>query len=125
MKYNVTLKNKVYEVEVERGEAILINVSDVVAATPVAIPASPAAAPAPAAPAGNLAGEAVNAPMPGTVLQVKVNVGDAVKAGQVLVVMEAMKMEAEIPAPRDGTVAHIVVSKGASVNTGSPLLTLS
>ena len=125
MKYNVTLKNKVYEVEVERGEAILINVSDVVAAAPVAIPASPAAAPAPAAPAGKLAGEAVNAPMPGTVLQVKVNVGDAVKAGQVLVVMEAMKMEAEIPAPRDGTVAHIVVSKGASVNTGSPLLTLS
>lgn len=129
MKYNVTLNSKVYEVEVERGEAILVSVQDVQVAAPVAAPvaAAPvavAAAPAPAAGAA-LTGEPVKAPMPGTILQVKVNVGDAVKAGQVVVVLEAMKMENEIPAPRDGTVSQILVSKGGSVDTGAPLLTLA
>lgn len=128
MKYNVTLNSKIYEVEVERGEAILVSVQDVqvaapVAAAPVAM-APVAAAPAPAAGAA-LAGEPVKAPMPGTILQVKVNVGDAVKAGQVVVVLEAMKMENEIPAPRDGTVSQILVSKGGTVDTGAPLLTLA
>ncbi len=128
MKYNVTLNSKIYEVEVERGEAMLVSVQDVQVAAPVAAPAAApvAAAPAAAPAAGPaLTGEAVKAPMPGTILQVKVNVGDAVKAGQVLVVLEAMKMENEIPAPRDGTVSQILVSKGGAVDTGAALLTLA
>ncbi len=131
MKYNVTLKGKVYEVEVERGEAILVNVADAVVAAPAPIAAAPvAAAPAaapvaaPAAAGAALTGEAINAPMPGTILQVKVAPGQGVKAGQVLIVLEAMKMENEIVAPRDGTVAQVVVSKGSTVDTGAPLLSL-
>lgn len=127
MKYNVTLKGKVYEVEVERGEAILVSVNDVVApvaAAPVPIAAAaPAAAPAPAG--GALSGEAITSPMPGTILKINVNPGDAVKSGQVLMVLEAMKMENDIVAPRDGTVAQIAVSKGATVETGTPLMSLA
>ncbi len=127
MKYNVTLKNKVYEVDVERGEAILVNISDVKVAAPVAVAAAPAAAAAaPAAPAGAaLAGEVIKSPMPGVILNVKVAVGQAVKAGQVMLILEAMKMENEIVAPRDGQIAQIAVSKGASVDTGAPLLSLA
>lgn len=128
MKYNVTLNNKIYEVEVERGEAILVNVLEAkaqapAAAAPVAAPAPVASAPAPVA--GALSGEPVTSPMPGAILKVNVNVGDSVKAGQVLVVLEAMKMENEIPAPRDGKVAQLLVSKGSTVDTGAPLLTLA
>lgn len=128
MKYNATLNNKVYEVEVEKGEAILVNVADVQVAAPVAA-APVAAAPAAAAPvpaAGpTLSGEVVKAQMPGTILNVKVSVGDQVKSGQVLVVMEAMKMEIEVMAPRDGQVAQIAVTKGAAVDTGASLLSLA
>ena len=129
MKYNVTLKDKIYEVEVERGEAILVNIADVQVAAPAApaaapVAAAPAAAPAPAAGAA-LTGEPVTAPMPGTVLSIKVNVGDMVKAGQVVAVLEAMKMENDIPAPRDGKVAQILAPKGTTVDTGAPLLTLA
>jgi glutaconyl-CoA decarboxylase len=129
MKYNVTLKGKVYEVEVERGEAILVNVADVAVAAPVAAPVAVAAAPvvaAAAAPAaGPITGEPVESPMPGTILKINVNAGDVVKAGQVLVVLEAMKMENDIPAPRDGRVAQVLVSKGSTVDTGAPLVTLA
>lgn len=129
MKYNVTLKGKVYEVEVERGEAILVNVADAVVAAPAPVAAAaPVAAPVAAsvaAPVANLTGEAIKAPLPGTILQVRVAAGEAVKAGQVLVILEAMKMENEIVAPRDGTVAQVVTSKGSTVETGSPLLTLA
>ncbi|MCD8139544.1 MAG: biotin/lipoyl-binding protein [Planctomycetaceae bacterium] len=130
MKYNVTLKGKVYEVEVERGEAILVNVAEAVApvaAAPVAVAAAApaAAAPAPAAATGPVTGDAINSPMPGTVLKVNVNVGDMVKAGQVVMVLEAMKMENDIPAPRDGKVAQIIAAKGTTVDTGAPLLTLA
>lgn len=128
MKYNVTLKGKVYEVEVERGEAILVNVADVQVAAPVAAPVAVAVAAAPAAapaPAGvSLSGEVIKAPMPGTILNVKVAPGQAVKAGDILVILEAMKMENEIVAPRDGQVAQIAVSKGNTVDTGAPLLSL-
>jgi glutaconyl-CoA decarboxylase len=126
-KYNVTLNNKVYEVEVEKGEAILVNVADVQVAAPVAAAPVAAAAPAAAAPAAGpaLAGEAVKAPMPGTILAVKVAVGEAVKKDQVLVIMEAMKMEVEVKAPRDGSVAQIATSKGAAVETDAPLLSLA
>ena len=130
MKYIVTLNGKNYEVEVENTQATLLSVTDVPAPAQAA-PAQPQtqAQPAPEAaassPAVTAAGEAVRAPMPGTIVGVKVSQGSAVKKGQVLVVLEAMKMENEIVAPRDGTVAQILVSQGASVETNAVLAVLS
>ena len=126
MKYKVTLNGRTYEVEVNNGQAILLDEYEAVApvAAPVAAPAAvPAAAPA-AAPAVTGAGEAVNAPMPGTILKVNVSQGQAVKEGDVLCVLEAMKMENEIMAPKSGTVTQVVVSKGSSVNTGDALVVI-
>ena len=132
MKYKVTLNGRTYEVEVEAGKAMLLDEYEAVvptaapAAAPVAAaPAAAAPAAAPAAAAVTAAGEAVNAPMPGTILKVNVAQGQAVKAGTVLCVLEAMKMENEIMAPKDGTVAQVVVSKGASVNTGDALVVIA
>ena len=132
MKYKVTLNSKVYEVEVEEGTAMLVDEYEAYvpapAPAPVAAAPVPAAAPAPApapAAAPQAAGEVVASPLPGTVLQVKVSAGEAVKAGQLLLVIEAMKMENEILAPRDGTVAQVVAAKGATVNTGDALVVLS
>lgn len=131
MKYKVTLNGKTYEVEVEHGKAVLLDEYEALApapaaAAPTAAPvAAPAAAPAPAAPVNLAAGETVAAPMPGNILRVEVNQGDTVKAGQLLVVLEAMKMENEIVAPKDGTVAQVVTSKGAVVDTGSPLVIIA
>ena len=133
MKYKITLNNRIYEVEVEAGKAMLLDEYEavapaapapVVAAAPVAAaaPAAPAAAAAPAAPAVTGAGEAVTAPMPGTIVKVNVAQGQAVKAGDVLCVLEAMKMENDITAPKDGTVTQVVTAKGASVSTGDPLV---
>ena len=126
MKYKVTLNGRTYEVEVQAGKAILLDEYDAVA--PVAAPvAAPAAAPAPAvaaAPVITGTGEAVNAPMPGTILKVNVTQGQAVKEGQVLCVLEAMKMENEIMAPKAGTVTQVVTAKGASVNTGDALVVI-
>ena len=135
MKYNVTLNGKIYEVDVTESDAIVTGVSQVpfvaAAPAPVAAPAAapavaPAAAPAeaPAAPvaAAPVAdGTQVKAPMPGTILAVKKNVGDAVKAGDVIVVLEAMKMENDIVAPCDGTVKSINAPKGTTVNTDDVL----
>ena len=129
MKYKVTLNGRTYEVEVEAGKAMLLDEYEAIA--PAAPATAPAAAPAPvaapsAAPAASLAaGEPVTAPMPGVVLKVQVQQGQAVKAGQVLVILEAMKMENEIVAPKDGTVAQIVAAKGASVESGAPLVILA
>ena len=133
MKYKVTLNNRVYEVEVEAGEAMLLDEYEALAPAapaPAAPPAPPAPAAAPAAPAPAAApvvtgaGEPVNAPMPGTILKVNVTQGQAVKSGDVLCILEAMKMENEIMAPKDGTVTQVVVSKGATVDTGAPLLVI-
>ena len=132
MKYKITLKGKTYEVLVEQGEAIIEDEYDYVppvapvAAAPVVAPAAAPAPAAPAAPAGGqvAAGTRVDSPLPGNVLDVKVSVGQAVKAGQVLVIIEAMKMENEVAAPCDGVVKQIVASKGAVVATGDALLVI-
>ena len=125
MKYKVTLNGRTYEVEVEHGKAMLLDEYEAIAPAPVAAaPVAAAPAAAPAAPAVTGAGEAVNAPMPGNILKVNVQNGQAVKAGQVLVVLEAMKMENEIMAPKDGTVTQVLVSKGSTVDTGAPLVVI-
>ena len=131
MKYKVTLNSKVYEVEVEEGAAMLIDDHEAhvpapaAPAAPAPVPAAAPVAAAPAAPSPTAAGETIPAPLPGTVLAVKVAAGESVKAGQVLVVIEAMKMENEILAPHDGTVVQVVTAKGAAVDTGAPLVVLS
>ena len=132
MKYKITLNGRTYEVEVEAGKAMLLDEYEAivpsapaapVAAPVTAAPAAPAAAPV-AAPAVTGAGEAVNAPMPGTILKVNVTQGQAVKEGDVLCVLEAMKMENDIIAPKSGTVTQVVTSKGASVSSGDPLVVI-
>lgn len=133
MKYKVTLNNRVYEVEVEEGTAMLVDEYELAApaapapvAAPVAVAAAPvAAAPAAAAPVAVAGGEPVKSPMPGNILKINVAPGQAVKEGDVLIVLEAMKMENDVVAPRDGTVAQIVVSKGAVVETGTTLVVLA
>ena len=128
MKYKVTLNKHVYEIEVEMGEAMLVDEYDAVApaapAAPTAVPAAPAA-PA-AVPAAALAsGEVVKAPMPGNILKINVAPGQKVEEGDVLIVLEAMKMENEIVATKAGTVAQVAVSKGAVVETGTPLVVIA
>lgn len=127
-KFNVTVNGQAYEVEVEEvGGAP--TAAPVRAAAPVAAPvaAAPVAAAAPAAKAAPavVGGEPVKAPMPGNILDVKVKAGDKVTTGQALCVLEAMKMENEIPAPHDGVVAQVVVTKGATVEAGDVLVTLA
>lgn len=128
MKYKVTLNNRVYEVEVEMGQAMLIDEYDAVApaapAAPTAVPAAPAAPVA--VPAAALAsGEVVKAPMPGNILKINVAPGQKVEEGDVLIVLEAMKMENEIVATKSGTVAQVAASKGAVVETGAPLVVIA
>ena len=129
MKYKVTLNGRTYEVEVEAGKAMLLAEYEAVApapvaAAPVAAPAAAPAAAAPAAPVVTGAGETVAAPMPGNILKVNVANGQAVKEGDVLVVLEAMKMENEIMAPKNGTVTQVLVQKGSTVDTGAPLVVI-
>ncbi len=120
--YNITVNGVAYSVSVEETAAGAAPV----AAAPVAASAAPKAAPAPAAAPKAAAGAvAVKAPMPGNILDVKVAAGASVKAGDVLVILEAMKMENEIVAPQDGTVASINVNKGDTVNSGDVLVSMN
>lgn len=140
MKYIVTMNQKKYEVEVERVSPFHMLTREEVAsgvvapqpvaptpapapvATPAPAPAAPAAPVQAAAPSGD--GCAVNSPMPGTILSVKASVGQAVKAGETLFIMEAMKMETEIVAPQDGTIASIAVKNGDTTETDQVLAIL-
>ncbi|MFA5561389.1 MAG: biotin/lipoyl-containing protein [Eubacteriales bacterium] len=132
MIYIVKINDKMYEVEVEKGSATIVNTTDTAPATSPVAPATvapatvtPATVPAaPAAPAGTAHGTVIAAPMPGTILDIKVAPGAQVKKGAILLVLEAMKMENEILAPADGTVSAVSVSKGASVSTGDALITI-
>lgn len=130
--YTITVNGNVYEVTVEEGFTGAASAPKAAAPAPKAAPkAAPApaaapAAPAPAAaPAGAAGAVAVTAPMPGKILGVKASAGQAVKRGQVLLILEAMKMENEIVAPQDGTVATINVAVGDSVEPGATLATLN
>ena len=112
-KYNVTVNGTAYEITLE-----VVDAAEVKAAPAAAAPAAPVAA----APAG---GETVNAPMPGNILAVNVQNGATVKKGDVLMILEAMKMENEIMSPCDGTVSSVSVQKGAAVETGAVLCVIS
>ena len=134
--YVITVNGTSYEVSVEEVSGAAVEQTVVMpsarpaapAAAPAAAPkAAPAPAAAPAAPkAAQAAGSiSVNSPMPGKIISVKANVGDAVKRGDVILILEAMKKENEIVAPEDGTVASINVSSGDSVEAGTVLATLN
>lgn len=130
MKYKVTLNNRTYEVEVENGEAMLVDEYEAYAPAPAApaaaapVAAAPAAS-APAAPVSLASGENVTSPMPGNILKILVTQGQKVSEGDVLIVLEAMKMENEIVATKSGTVAQIAVTKGQVVETGTPLVVIA
>lgn len=137
--YTITVNGNVYEVTVEEGFTGKASAPAARPAAPAPAPAAPAPAPAPVAPAPAPAPAApaptpaapavgsitVSAPMPGKILGVKTSVGAAVKKGQVILILEAMKMENEIVAPEDGTVASVNVSVGEMVEPGATLATLN
>lgn len=127
--YTITVNGTAYEVQVEEGASTASAPAAFRAAAPAPVAAPVAAAPAPAAapaaPKGTQGSVTITAPMPGKILGVKANVGDAVKRGQVVLILEAMKMENEIVAPQDGTVASINVTVGESVEPGVVLATLN
>ena len=121
-KYNIVVNGTMYQVEVE--EVGGVPSAPKAAPAPAPAPAAAAPAPAPAAPAAPVAAgdKAIVAPMPGTVLDVRVSAGQAVKAGDILLILEAMKMENEILAPHDGTIDTVSVAKGSAVNSGDALV---
>lgn len=131
MKYVVTLNGKKYDVEVNESEAVITSVSNaapVAPVAPVAAAPAPAASTAPGAPAAvvgtAVSGTQIISPMPGTILKLNVAEGQAVKAGDVVLILEAMKMENEIVAPCDGTIKQLLVSKGSTVDTDQILAVL-
>ena len=123
--YNITVNGVAYSVSVEETAAGAAPVAAPAAPAAPKAPAAPAAAPKAAAPAGAAGAVTVKAPMPGNILDVKVAAGASVKAGDVLVILEAMKMENEIVAPQDGTVASVNVNKGDTGNSGDGLVSMN
>lgn len=131
MIYKVSLNGKIYEVEVEKGEAVIKAEFDAALPTAAAVdagvaaqPAVSAAAPAPVAASSAQAtagATVVSAPMNGNINAIKVTAGQTVKEGDVVMVLEAMKMENDIPASKSGKIGQIFVQKGATVDTGAPL----
>lgn len=132
MKYVVTLNGKKYDVEVNESEAVITSVSNAAPAAapvaPVAAAPAPTASTAPSAPAAvvgtAVSGTQITSPMPGTILKLNVAEGQAVKAGDIVLILEAMKMENEIVAPCDGTIKQLLVSKGSTVDTDQILAVL-
>lgn len=131
-RFNVTVNGKAYDVAVEEVDGLAPVATAPIAAAPapavqaapqVAAPA-PAKEPVPVASATAGEGTEISAPMPGIILDVKVSVGDVVKRGQAVVVLEAMKMENDIVATCDGKITSILVNKGDSVNSSDPLVTI-
>ncbi len=123
-RFNITVNGKAYDVAVEEvtgGAAPVAAPAPVKATAPAVAPATAAPSPATASAAGDVK---VNAPMPGTILDIKVKVGDAVKMGQPIIILEALKMENDIVAPQDGIISSINVTKGESVETNSLLATM-
>ena len=119
--YTITVNGTAYEVTVEETGSV-----SAPTAAPVAAPkAAPAAAPKAAAPAAGAGAVKVSASVPGKVLKVKASVGQAVKAGDNIIILESMKMEIPVVAPQDGTVASIDTSEGASVENGDTLATMN
>lgn len=125
--FNITVNGQSYQVSVEEVGGVAAPMAVAPAPAPVAAAPAPVAAPAAAAapaPAAVAGGEKISAPMPGTILDVKTSVGASVKKGDILLILEAMKMENELLAPIDGTVKQVLVTKGASVNSGDVLVVL-
>lgn len=128
-KYTITVNGTAYEVEVEEMGGVAAPKAAAPKAAPAAAPsaapkAAPAAAPAPAAKPVAAGAATISAPMPGKVLEVKVKAGDAVKAGDVLMILEAMKMQNEIMAPADGTISDVRISAGQTVGTGDVMIVM-
>ena len=128
-KYTITVNGTAYEVEVEDMGGAAVAAPKAAAPKAAAAPApaaapKAAAAPAPAAAPVAAGAATVNSPMPGKILEVKVKAGDAVKAGDVLLILEAMKMQNEIMAPADGTIADVRVSAGQTVGTGDVMIVM-
>ena len=117
-RFNITVNGKAYDVAVEELDSSAAPVASASVSAPVQ-----AGAPAASAPVAG-SGEKVNAPMPGTVLDVKVNVGDTVSKGQVIMILEAMKMENDIVASCDGKITSVLAKKGDTVNSGDALATI-
>lgn len=120
--YTITVNGSVYDVTVEEKTGAALSTAPAPAAAPV--PAAAPAAPAPKAATGSAGSVEVTAPMPGKILAVKANPGQAVKKGEVILLLEAMKMENEVVAPQDGTIASINVDSGDMVESGDVLATL-
>lgn len=125
--YRVNVNGKVYEVEVEEitagGQQTVAAAPSPAPVAPKPAPVAPAPAPTPAPKAG-ATGEIVEAPMPGTIVDIKVKVGDTVKEGDLVAVIEAMKMETDLFSTKSGVVTAVNAGKGASVNTGDAIITL-
>ncbi|WP_461613854.1 biotin/lipoyl-containing protein [Clostridium sp. Marseille-QA1073] len=125
-RYNVTVNGNMYQVEVEEVKGEFTSTPNIAAEKPIApAPVQKPAAPAPSVKKSNASGEKIDCPMPGTIVKINIAEGVTVKKGDVLFVLEAMKMENEIMSPVDGTVAEINVAKGAAVSTGDVLAVIA